>query len=179
LEAIFAGIAGANRKEDAVRFVVETVHFGRWQLEADPVATREAYASILKSGPEECSCEPCKNFIAARERTYPAEVLALFERLGISFDREVEVYHMARMNSGKHLYGGWFHFVGSILSGADAFKQVTENVWRPDLEKVTEDFSLGFRSRVQLLRKPFEGKPIVQVEFTANVPWVISSPEPK
>jgi hypothetical protein len=155
------------------------IRFGRWQLEADPVATREAYASIPKGGPEECSCEPCKNFIAARERIYPTEVLALFDKLGISFNREVEIYHMGRMESGKHFYGGWFHCVGSILSGADAAKHVADNVWRPDLENVTEGFSLGFSSRIELLRKPFEGKPIVQVEFTANVPWVISSPEPK
>jgi len=86
---------------------------------------------------------------------------------------------LERMKSGKHFYGGWFHFVGSILSGGDAAKQVAENVWRPDLEKVTEDSSLGFRSRAELLRKPFEGKPIVQVEFTANVAWVISGLEPK
>jgi hypothetical protein len=158
---------------------VKEIRFGRWELEADPEATSEAYANVPKSGPEECSCEPCKNFIAARERVYPAEVLALFEKLGIPFDREAEVYHMARMESGKHFYGGWFHFVGSILSGADAAKQVAENVWRPDLEKVTEDFRLGFSSRAELLRKPFEGKPIVQVEFTANVPWVISGLEPK
>jgi len=158
---------------------VKYIRFGRWELEADPEATRKAYANVPKSGPEECPCEPCKNFIAARERVYPAEVLALFEKLGIPFGREAEVYHMARMESGKHFYGGWFHFVGSILSGADAAQQVAENVWRPDLEKVTEDFSLGFRSRAELLRKPFEGKPIVQVEFTANVTWVISGPEPK
>lgn len=158
---------------------MEKVNFGSWELEADPEATREAYSNVPEGGPEECPCEPCKNFIAAREQVYPAQVLALFDRLGISFDREVEVYHMARTKSGKHFYGGWFHFVGRIVSGGDAVKQVAENVWQPDLKTVTEDFSLGFRSRAELLRKPFEGKPIVQVEFTANVPWVISSPEPR
>lgn len=158
---------------------MEKISFGRWELEADPDATREAHANVTMGGAEECPCEPCKNFIAARERVYPAEVLALFDKLGILFDREAEVYHMARMESGKHLYGGWFHFVGRMLSGGDAVKQVAENVWQPDLEKVNEDFSLGFRTCAQLLRKPFERKLIVQVEFTANVPWVISSREPK
>ena len=158
---------------------MEEISFGRWKLETDPEATREAYAKVPQGGSEECPCEPCKNFIAAREGIYPADVLALFEKLGISFDREVEVYHMARMKSGKHLYGGWFHFVGRIVSGGDAVKQVAENVWQPYLENVTEDFSLGFRSCNDLLRKPFEGKPIVQIEFTANVPWLIPGPEPK
>lgn len=158
---------------------MERVCFGRWELEVDPEATRKAYANVPKGAPEKCPCEPCKNFIAARERVYPAEVLVLFDKLGILFSREAEVYHMARLQSGKHLYGGWFHLVGSILSGAGAAKQVAENVWRPDLEKVTEYFRIGFSSRTQLLRKPFEEKTIVQVEFTVNVPWVISSSEPK
>ena len=158
---------------------MEHISFGRWQLQADPEATRKAYAAVAKGGPEECPCKPCLNFIATRGQVYPAEVLALFEKLGISSDREAEVYHMARLQSGKHLYGGWFHFVGSILSGADAAKPITKNLWQADLEKVTEDFSLGFNLGIELLRKPFEANPIVQVEFTANVPWVISGPEPK
>lgn len=158
---------------------MEAIRFGRWELIADPEATREAYANVPKGGPEECSCDPCKNFVAAREAIYPADVLALFDKLGISFSREVEIYHMARLQSGKHLYGGWFHFVGSILSGADAAKPIAKNLWQPNLEKVTEDFGLGFSSRIGLLRRPFEGKPIVQVEFTATVPWIISSPEPR
>ena len=157
---------------------MESVHFARWELIADPEATRNAYGHISKSGPEKCPCEPCKNFIAARERIYPPDVLDLFSKLGISFDRETEVYHMGRLESGKHLYGGWFHFVGSIQSGMDAHKPIGDNRWQVDLERVTEDFSLGFTSMIGLPEKAFEKKRLVQVEFTANVPWVISAPEP-
>jgi hypothetical protein len=158
---------------------MDSIHFGRWQVSADREASKQAYAAISKGGPETCTCKPCLNFVAAREHVYPADVLALFETLGISFNRETEIYHMARLSSGKHLYGGWFHFVGSIVSGADAAKPIGENLWQPSLERVTEDFSLGFSSRIALPEKPFVGKPIVQVEFTANVPWVISEPEPE
>jgi hypothetical protein len=136
------------------------------------------YASISIGSPEECGCEPCLNFAAARAGIYPAEVLALFEKLGIVPNREAEIYHMARLSSGKHLYGGWFHLVGSILSGADAAKQVAENLWQPDLEGTSENFSLGFSSRLELVRKPFAGLPLVQLEFTAKVPWVLSSTDP-
>ena len=157
---------------------MESIQFGRWQLSVDRDATRRAYAAVLKGGPEKCTCQPCLNFVTARAQVYPPEALELFNKLGISADREAEVYHMARLNSGKHFYGGWFHFIGTIESGADAAKPIRENVWQPVLEKITEDFSLGFSSRIGLLRKPFEGSPVVQVEFTANVPWVIRAPEP-
>jgi hypothetical protein len=69
--------------------------------------------------------------------------------------------------------------VGSIISGADAAKQVSENVWRPDLESECETFSMGFTSRVHLVREPFMGLQLVQLEFTAQIPWILGAKEPK
>lgn len=157
---------------------MQSFQIGRWEIRCDPDATRKAYASVFRSGPEECGCAPCRNFMAARAQVYPAEVLALFEKLGVSPDREVEIYHMARLTPGRHFYGGWFHLVGSILSGADAWKRVAENVWQPDLEEMNENFSMGFSSRLGLVRSPFAGLPLVQLEFTAKVGWVLASAEP-
>jgi hypothetical protein len=157
---------------------VESVRHGRWEINYDSEATRNAYARVLAGGPEECGCEHCLNFVAARMQVYPPKALELLERLGISPNREVEIYYMAPLPSGSHLYGGWFHFIGSILSGADAARQVAENIWQPDLELAGENFSLGFSSRLALVRGPFAGSPLVQLEFTANVPWVLASSEP-
>jgi hypothetical protein len=106
-------------------------------------------------------------------------VLQLFGYLGISPSRETEIYHMARLKSGKHLYGGWFHFVGSITSGPDAAKEVAQNIWHPDLAETSEHFRLGFSSRLGLVRESFKGAPLVQLEFTAEVPWVLAAPEPE
>ncbi len=125
---------------------MKTLRYGRWEIETDPDATRRAYAAIAKSGAEQCGCEPCLNFIAARNQIYATDFMAMLAELGISADREVEVYHMGRLPSGLHLYGGWFHFAGKILSGADAAKQIRENVWQPDLHKMTDRFSFGFTS---------------------------------
>jgi hypothetical protein len=105
-------------------------------------------------------------------------VRSLLEKLGISPNREVEIYHMARLESGRHLYGGWFHFVGSIISGADAAEKVAENIWRPNLEESSEYFCMGFSSRLELVREPFARLPLVQLEFTAKVPWVLATAEP-
>ena len=158
---------------------MESIRFARWELSCNPESTRKAYASIAKGGPEECGCEPCLNFAAARGLIYEATVLTLFEKLGISYDREVETYHMARLESGRHLYGGWFNFVGSIVSGDDAVKQIAVKTWRPNLEETSELFSLGFTSRLALVREPFVGLPLIQLEFTAKVPWVLEVREPR
>ena len=143
---------------------------------------RRVYKSVrccLSGKPKKCGCEPCLNLGAARDQIYAADVRALFADLGISSNREAEIYHMARLEPRRHLYGGWFHFVGAIISGADAAKQIGERIWQPDLERATDDFSLGFSSRLALVRESFAGLPLVQLEFTAQVPWVLTSPEPE
>jgi len=156
-----------------------TVQFGRWTLSGDYDVTRAAYAAISVGGPEERGCTHCLNFAAQRSKVYPAIVLELFEKLGIQSNREAEIYHMARLETGNHLYGGWFHFVGSILSGTDAAKQIAKNLWQPDLESQSEFFSLVFSARTGLVRDPFKGLPLVQFEFTAKILWVINAEEPR
>ena len=154
------------------------VRVGRWTLESDAEATRKAYAAIPTGSAEECGCTPCLNFAAQRAEVYPAGVLELFAELGISNNREAEISHMARLETGKHFYSGWFHFVGSIVSGADAAKQIAKNLWQPDLESQSDLFALGFSARSDLVREPFKGLPIVQFEFTAKIPWIIEAEEP-
>jgi hypothetical protein len=138
---------------------------------------RNAYAAIAVGGPEGCGCTHCLNFAAQRSEIYPPAGFELLDRLGIPLNREAEIYHMARLESGMHFYGGWFHFVGSILSGADAAKQIGQNLWQPDLQAQSELFSLGFSVRTEHVREPFKGLPLIQFEFTANVPWVINAQE--
>jgi hypothetical protein len=157
---------------------MKILRFGRWEIESDTEGTRRAYGEVPKGSPEECGCEPCLNFIAARTQIYSGEIVTMFDDLGIDSDREVEIYHMCRLPSGLHYYGGWFHFVGRILSGADAAKQIRENVWQPDLHISTDRFKFGFSSRVQLVKQPFTGLPLVQLEFSAEVPWLLDVKEP-
>jgi hypothetical protein len=157
---------------------MKTFHFGRWEIESDTEATRRAYRDVHKGNPEECGCEPCLNFIAARKQIYSGEISSMFDDLGIFSDREAEIYHMCRLPSGFHYYGGWFHFVGRILSGADAAKQIRENVWQPDLHTSTDHFKFGFSSRVQQVKPAFAGLPLVQFEFSAEVPWLLDAKEP-
>jgi hypothetical protein len=155
------------------------VKFARWELECDPVFTRDIFGRLSTGAPEACACVHCRNFAAARNQVYPADVKRLFEVLGISMDREAEVYHTHRIAPGRHHYGGWFHFVGMIVRGSDAAKQIgTTSAWSFDLDKISPGFRMGFTRRIGLLEAPFRGQPIVQLEFDAEVPWVLAEPEP-
>src|SRR5438046_2583462 len=95
---------------------MEHIHFYRWRLACDSLATRQAYSQIEMGDPEACGCCYCRNFILARDQVYPNEVLDLLHELGVDSRREREVYHMCRLPNGLHYYGGWFHLVGSIES---------------------------------------------------------------
>jgi len=80
------------------------------------------------------------------------------------------------------MYGGWFHFVGTIESNADARRLVKK---RPafrtaaDFDSLSKSQSIGFTTELALVRKPFEGLTLVQLDFHAELPWVIAAEEPE
>jgi hypothetical protein len=141
------------------------ITFRGWTFECDTEATRTAYDGIASGGAEGCGCDYCLNFIEARRRVYPAEMLDLFARLGIDYRKEVEVYQMNRGASGLHLYGAWFHFVGRILAQP------------PAPEKLGEHFSVDFLTGKSLAAEAFAARPLVQVEITAEIPWLLKEQE--
>jgi hypothetical protein len=57
-----------------------------------------------------------------------------------SYDREAKVHHTHRIEPEKHHYAGWFHFVGKIVSGSGASRQIGANLWTYDLEAVGDEF---------------------------------------
>jgi hypothetical protein len=87
---------------------MKLISFARWEIEYDPATTRELFSRVQLGAPEACGCTPCRNFAAARERAYPAEVVKLMGELGIATDREADLYHVYRVGPGNHLYGDGF-----------------------------------------------------------------------
>jgi hypothetical protein len=147
---------------------MKMVIFHRWSLEVDRGRTREAHSQLSCGGAEECDCTPCKNFVAVREQILVGEFRFLLDALGIDAFREVEVAHHCRVPSGLHSYGVWFHAVGRITAGADV----------SEFEVLSPHLSVGFKTGCDLVREPFRGLPLFQLEIQAEVPWVISAPEP-
>ena len=70
------------------------------------------------------------------------------------------------------LIGGWFHFVGAIISEGDTIGPF-------DMEQGDHvPFRLFFANSSGLLEESFVGQPVVQLEFVGHVPWLLGSPEP-
>ena len=155
------------------------VRFRNWLLETDADATREAYARARSGGSEDCSCDHCRNFIAARALVYPDEVRNLFGRLGVDPEKEGEAYWTHRTADGLHHYGGWFHFVGAVIAGPPCRVETAKDLWEYQFVEVEPHFSIGFDSKGNAPRlEPLRDANVVQIDFTACVPWTCDRPEP-
>jgi hypothetical protein len=148
-------------------FIVDQIDLPGWRIEFDRAATVAAYEKLLVGGPESCGCDHCRNWANSRSKVYPADFAKMLNQLGIPLDRECEVYHNGK-ESDLHLYAGWYHFVGRVVSGE---RECSANV-------SFVPFSVFFHSKPALLPDAFAGQPVVQLEFEAGVPWLSEILEP-
>lgn len=152
---------------------------GPWLIEHDPDATRRCYAQIPWG--DDCDCDPCRNLDALGDDAFPAGARQVLEGLGIDFHKPAEVYHTARLENGLQHYGGWYHCVGRIVSGWDASHPEADALPPQHFEAASfsEHFSLSCSSRRDLAPDVFRGLPLIQVSFSAELPWVLDKPEPE
>jgi hypothetical protein len=147
----------------------------RWLIEHDPDATRRCYAQLPNG--IDCKCQHCRNFESSVGSAFPAEFQPLADVLGVDVAKPAELCHYCREPSGLYLTGGWFHFIGSILKGEDVVER--SKGWGTfRFEQLVPGFDFGLSAQLALVRAPFEGNPLVQLEFQTRVPWVLLEPEP-
>jgi hypothetical protein len=127
-----------------------------------------AYRQAERGWVDRCDCIWCRNFRLARAQVFPAEFLALLNQLGIDPKKDGEVYHLGQLAPGRHVHGGWYHFIGTLDETGD-FPVV--------------GFGAGFSVWMCLASAPrlpsLKGLPVVQLEFYCEfVPWLLNEPEP-
>lgn len=134
----------------------------------DKKATEQAYRNFNTFCVEQCPCSFCENFNASRDEIYTAEFLKLLHKIGINPRQEAEVYHIKACNNNKHLYGGWFHFVGRLNNRSPSNGQSA-------IEKINfgENLKVFITDQTMLIDSAFQNKPVLQLEFIVVVPWLI------
>jgi hypothetical protein len=138
--------------------------FRGWRLAYDAPATAKAYAATRPIGPESCGCSYCRNFIQARSQIYPNDLRLLAGIVGIMPLTETEVWEYCAVSEERptlRLYGGFFHFVGNVVANPDVQSE-----------------EVRFSARRDLLPESFGSSPVVQVEFTLEVPWLLTDEPP-
>ena len=119
------------------------------------------------------------DFDAYRDQLLGSPLGDLLKSLGIEPAWEVEIYHFGREAPGEHAYGGFYHFVGEVLSGDPAWMGPVKGPRTAAFERLSAGIEIGVHTDCALIREPFRGLPLVQLEVSLRVPWVISLPEPR
>jgi hypothetical protein len=128
----------------------------------DRDATAAVYGTLEHGDAEECGCTFCKNFAVQRELIYPPSFRALLEQLGVDPNKEGEIFECGPVKDGCHLYGGWFHFVGEMVTAGERDHNA------PD----SHQFEFFFTSTGPNA-PAFRGGPRLTIEFTTHVKWVL------
>ena len=153
-----------------------TISIYPWKICCDNIATLRAYEQIEKSRTDMCDCNYCLNFLKVRDNIYPASVKDFFRQLGIDYRKETEACQVHKIKQGWHYYMGWFHFIGSV-ERLEEGKQPHDSRFT-ELVKVDENFSWSFSNGNATHHEVFNGQQLGQIDFSANVPWVIDAKEP-
>lgn len=155
---------------------METLHIGRWTVQVDVERTLEAHSQLTTSGAVECGCAGCMNFDAQRADVLSGRFGSLLAALGIRPPWEVEVVNFGEVESGLHAYSLWYHFVGTVVSGAPAWKPVEgpTDMRAQDFEP-QGGWSVGCHTEARLVRPSFRGLALVQLEFSLELPWVLAN----
>ncbi|HEY5656178.1 MAG TPA: hypothetical protein VIY27_00165 [Myxococcota bacterium] len=158
--------------------MAQRVQLSKWSVRSEPDATREAYARIDCGGAESCGCEACFNFASARHLVYSAEVLDLFESLGIDPLLEAEARHDRCLEEGRHAYTACFYLVGEIADGPATTVARRGRRVVASLEAAGEGICVGFSADARDAPEAFRGLPVVRLEVSVVAPWVSNEPEP-
>jgi hypothetical protein len=141
------------------------LQIGDQTVRYDRAATAAIYANLERGFAEECGCLFCQNFAAQRNLVYPVSFLTLLEQLGIDPNKEGEAFELGPLQDGFHLYGGWFYFVGEMVT------------WGEQSTNAGDTFEFWFTS-VGTGPHAFRAGPRLTLEFSAHVRWTLpESPE--
>ena len=85
--------------------MLKLVKYRDWVFEVDRDLTKKTYSNVLGSGADSCVCNDCNNYVAYRDKVFPAEVLELYKDLGIDFRKEVEIVSFEKLANGLYHIG--------------------------------------------------------------------------
>jgi hypothetical protein len=126
-------------------------------------ATIAAYAQIQNGGADRCTCSGCRNFARLRDDIYPNAFRDLLNTLGIDVKKEGEAVHYGPKEARRHLYGGWFYFVGEVIEAGERSTNAGD------------DFQYWTGASFPRPRAAF-GKTVAALEFMTQLPWVLEEP---
>jgi len=136
---------------------------GDQTIRYDRDATAAIYTSIKNGWAEDCGCVGCRNLVTQRDVIYPASFRKLLDQLGIDPNKEAEAVSDGPLEGGLHHYGGWFFFVGEMVTTGEGLSDASAS-----------HYFEYFFTRVGPCPKEFLVGPKLAVEFVAHLKWILN-----
>jgi hypothetical protein len=137
------------------------MRIGDQAIRFDRDATAAAYGSPECGFAERCRCIYCKNFTAQRDLIYPPSFKMLLAQLGIDPIKECEAFECGPVQGGLHLYGGWFYFVGEMITAGERNSHAGDQ------------FEFWFTT-IGPRAPAFRGGPRLTLEFATQIKWLLA-----
>lgn len=151
------------------------INFHEWKFRAEVDETKKAYSSDLSTGAEACTCLYCRNLVAQREIEYPLELCEFLESVGVNPYKEAEVWSVGPSENGYFFSAGWWHFIAEVEEEGDS-----EFIMNQNTEGKSRNWYLTIESgETKMKCKALPESPIVQIEYCADLPWVLSEAHPE
>src|SRR5207244_9907471 len=125
-------------------------------------ATAAIYARLRAGWAEDCGCVGCRNLLAQRDEVYPSAFRELLQQLGIDPNKEAEAVADGPLENGLHHYGGWFFFVGEMITAGEQLSYASDS-----------PLFAYFFTRRGPCPKEFLERLKLAIEFEAHIKWVL------
>jgi hypothetical protein len=146
---------------------MKELNIHNWTLE---VNVKETYDQYKNAKWDLCDCTDCLNFFQAM-KTISSELFDLFNSLGIIPSKCVHLSEFGPTENGLHLYMGCYHIVGRIKKG----KPVDTNSWDEHNVAEIDNFSFVFSNDLIFVPGSMPS-PVLQMDFSLEIPWVLKEP---
>ena len=143
--------------------------FGHQKVDIDVERTRQFY---LEDGILDCPCDDCVNYVNAVDKL-PEPVKAFFDNIGVNIKNPDEISALNAVSEKTVVYNGFYYVCGNVLDNDNFGGGLEDN--DDSHYEIAPHFWAFFHKQFPLPQDQLP-KPLIWLEFTGRIPWVLDKP---
>ncbi len=143
--------------------------FGHQKVDIDVEKTRQFY---LEDGLLDCPCDDCVNYVNAVDKL-PEPVKVFFDNIGVNIKNPAEISTLCAVSEKTVVYHGFYYVCGNVLDNDNLGEEFDED--DESYYAIAPHFWAYFLRKFALPENQLP-KPLIWLEFTGRIPWVLDKP---
>ena len=143
--------------------------FGHQKVDIDVERTRQFY---LEDGILDCPCDDCVNYVNAVDKL-PDPVKVFFDNIGVNVKNPAEISTLCAVSEKTVVYHGFYYVCGNVLDNDNLGEEFDED--DESYYAIAPHFWAYFLRKFALPEDQLP-KPLIWLEFTGRIPWVLDKP---